>query len=101
MLYNNASATGTPLDSSTETVSLNGSTATATSSGYTTTATGTYYWVATFNGDQNNSPVTSGSASEPVTVTPPVPEPGSLLLLSSVLLGLIGFRGMRCKMLQI
>ena len=26
------------------------------------TATGTYYWVATYNGDTNNSPVTSGTA---------------------------------------
>jgi hypothetical protein len=27
---------------------------------YTTTATGTYYWIAEYSGDNNNSPVTSG-----------------------------------------
>jgi hypothetical protein len=40
-----------------------------TSAGYTATATGTDYWVATYNGDSNNTPVTSGAASEPVTIT--------------------------------
>jgi len=100
MLYNNASATGTPLFTDTEIVSLDGGTATATSSGYTTSETGTDYWVDTFNGDQNNLAVTNPPASEPVTVTPafaPVPEPGYFLLLASVLLGLIGVRGMRCN----
>ena len=28
------------------------------------------YWVATYNGDSNNSAVTSGPAAEPVTITP-------------------------------
>ena len=41
----------------------------ATSPGYTATATGTDYWVATYNGDSNNSPVTSGTALEPVIIT--------------------------------
>ena len=45
------------------------STGTATSSGFTTTATGTDYWVATFNGDTNNSAVSSGAADEPVSIT--------------------------------
>ena len=45
----------------------------ATSTGYTATATGTDYWVATYNGDSNNNPVTSGTASEPVTITPATP----------------------------
>ena len=45
---------------------LSGSTATATSAGYTATATGTDYWVATFNGDSNNTAVTSGATAEPV-----------------------------------
>jgi hypothetical protein len=42
----------------------------ATSTGYLTTATaaGTDYWVATYNGDANNNAVSSGTASEPVTV---------------------------------
>ena len=46
----------------------------ATSTGYTTTATGTDYWVATYNGDSNNSPVTSGTAAEPVTISPATPD---------------------------
>ena len=65
-LYNNPNGTGTPLF--TDTQNLVGGV--ATSAGYTTTATGTDYWVATYNGDSNNSTVTSGTAAEPVTVTP-------------------------------
>ena len=65
-LYNNPNGTGTPLFSDTE--NLVGGV--ATSAGYTTTATGTDYWIATYNGDSNNSTVTSGTAAEPVTVTP-------------------------------
>jgi hypothetical protein len=34
----------------------------AMSTGYTTTATGTDYWGASYNGDGNNNPVTSGTA---------------------------------------
>jgi hypothetical protein len=63
-LYNNNAGTGTPLFTDTETLS-NG---TATSKGYTTTATGTDYWVATYNGDSNNSTVTSSPSAEPVTI---------------------------------
>ncbi len=65
-LYNNPNGTGTPLFTDTE--NLVGGV--ATSAGYTTTATGTDYWVATYNGDSNNSTVTNGTAAEPVTVTP-------------------------------
>ena len=65
-LYNNSTASGTALFTDTESL-VSG---TATSKGYTTTATGTDYWVATYNGDSNNSPVTSGTALEPVTITP-------------------------------
>ena len=56
-LYNNDSATGTPLFTDTETLSGG----TATSKGYTTTATGTDYWVASYSGDSNNNAVTSGT----------------------------------------
>ena len=65
-LYNNPNGTGTPLFTDTE--NLVGGV--AMSAAYTTTATGTDYWVATYNGDSNNSTVTSGTADEPVTVTP-------------------------------
>jgi hypothetical protein len=65
-LYNNPNGTGTPLFTDTE--NLVGGV--ATSAGYSPTATGTVYWVATYNGDSNNNPVTNGLADEPVTVTP-------------------------------
>jgi len=66
-LYSNPNGTGTPLFTDTETLSGG----IATSKGYTATATGTDYWVATYNGDSNNGPVTSGTALEPVIITPP------------------------------
>ncbi len=69
-LYNNASASGTPLFTDTENL-VNG---VATSKGYTATATGTDYWVATYNGDSNNSSVTSSPTAEPVTITPATPQ---------------------------
>jgi hypothetical protein len=69
-LYNNPNGTGTPLFTDTEPL-VAGS---ATSAGYTTTATGTDYWVATYNGDSNNHSVSSGTADEPVTVTPAGPS---------------------------
>jgi uncharacterized repeat protein (TIGR01451 family) len=65
-LYSNPSGTGTPLFTDTEPLSAG----MATSKGYTTTATGTVYWVATYNGDNNNSSVTSGTALEPVVISP-------------------------------
>ncbi len=70
-LYNNSSGTGTPLFTDAD-VALSGGV--ATSAGYTATAPGTDYWVATYNGDSNNSSVTSGTALEPVTITPAPPS---------------------------
>ncbi|HUZ14672.1 MAG TPA: hypothetical protein VMU72_00665 [Gaiellaceae bacterium] len=69
-LYNNSTATGSPLYTDTEPLS-NGS---ATSGTYGTTVTGTYYWVATYNGDANNFSASSGPADEPVTVTTATPS---------------------------
>jgi hypothetical protein len=69
VLYNNSTGTGTPLFTDTETL-FGG---TATSKSFTTSATGTDYWVDTYNGDANNSAVTSGSAAEPVTITSVTP----------------------------
>jgi uncharacterized repeat protein (TIGR01451 family) len=66
-LYNNPNGTGTPLFTDAN-VPLSGGT--ATSRGYTTTAPGTVYWVATYNGDSNNNPVTSGTSLEPVVIAP-------------------------------
>src|SRR5207302_1088316 len=68
-LYANATATGTPLFTDTETL-VGG---TATSAPYTTLAAGTDYWVATYTGDANNISVASGNADEPVKVTPATP----------------------------
>ena len=66
-LYSNSNGTGLLFTDAN--VPLSGGTATST--GYTATATGTDYWVATYNGDSNNNTVTSPSAAEPVTITPP------------------------------
>jgi hypothetical protein len=65
-LYNNDSASGTPLFTDTESL-VSG---VATSAGYTATAIGTDYWVATYNGDSNYNPVSSSTSGEPVTITP-------------------------------
>jgi hypothetical protein len=64
-LYNNPNGTGPALFTDTESLATNG---TATSANYMATATGTDYWVATHNGDSNNSSVSSGTADEPVTI---------------------------------
>jgi hypothetical protein len=69
-LYNNATATGLPLFTDTETLSSG----VATSSGYVAATAGTYYWVATYNGDSNNLATTSGPTDEPVTVTMVTPS---------------------------
>jgi hypothetical protein len=69
-LYSNSTGTGTPLVTDANVALVNG---VATSPGYTATATGTDYWVATYNGDSNNSSVTSGTALEPVSITPASP----------------------------
>ncbi len=68
-LYDNSSATGTPLFMDTE--PLTGGI--ALSRNYTPNTAGTFYWVATYNGDTNNSPVTSTDNGEPVTITPASP----------------------------
>ena len=70
-LYNNSTGTGTPLFTDPNVPLVSG---VATSTGYTATATGTDYWVATYNGDSNNNPVTSGTASEPVIISPATPD---------------------------
>ena len=63
-LYDNPNGTGTPLFTDTEALAGRA----AASAGYKATATGIDYWVATYNGDSSNNPVTSGSAAELVSV---------------------------------
>ena len=85
-LYNNSTATGPALFSDTEPLSGG----TATSAGYLATATGTVYWVATYNGDYHDLPVTSATAAESVTITPAtpaintMPQPASATIGSSI-----------------
>ena len=84
-LYDDPNATGSPLFTSTKTLT-NG---VATSNGYTTGTTGTFYWVATYNGDNNNPALSSGTADEPVTVkASPVlsttPQPASAAVGASI-----------------
>ena len=45
-----------------------------TAHGFTSSAVGTFYWVATYNGDDNNNSVSSGAHDEPVTVDPADPS---------------------------
>jgi hypothetical protein len=82
-LYDNSGATGSPLYSDTQPLS-SGS---ATSGDYTTAATGTYYWVATYNGDTNNTTASSGAADEPVTVTKATPSVSTTQQPASVVIG--------------
>src|SRR5205085_782102 len=68
-LYDNPTATGSPLFTSTKTLTAG----IATSAGYTTTAPGTYSWVETYTGAANNFCASSGSARGPVSVTNTTP----------------------------
>ena len=73
-LYGPASGpacTGTPVFTSTVPAQLSGTTATATSAPFTTTTPGTHRWVASYDGDARNLPIsgTCGDAGETVEVT--------------------------------
>ena len=45
----------------------------ATSGSFPTAAVGTYHWTATYNGDTNNTTVTSGCTAEPVVIAQATP----------------------------
>ncbi len=74
-LYDNPNGTGTSLFTDTEPLVITPEeplVGVATSTDFTITAPGTYYWVATYNGDNlNNNPVTSTTDGEPVVVATP------------------------------
>ena len=83
-LYDNSSGTGTPLYTDAD-VPLSGGA--AASGSYPTTSAGTDYWVATYNGDANNSSVSSGTADEPVSVGQMTPSISTSAQPSSVTVG--------------
>jgi uncharacterized repeat protein (TIGR01451 family) len=58
----------------TETVPVNGNGTYTTPTGFVPTATGTYQWVASYSGDANNHPVSSGVGDEPETAVPAAPD---------------------------
>jgi YVTN family beta-propeller protein len=82
-LYDTPNGTGTPLFTDTETLSDGA----ATSQAYATTAAGTDYWVATYNGDASNNPVSSGTRDEPVTVSRAAPKIATVQQPKSVAVG--------------
>src|SRR5205085_2625633 len=71
----------------TETVPASGDGTYATPVGYVPLSAGTYHWVASFSGDANNDPVTSGALDEPEVVSPAGPAvnttPGGTVVLGS------------------
>ena len=69
---NNPTCTGTPIFTSTRTVTGNGD---YTSAPFTTSSVGTYQFVAVYSGDANNAAAMSpcGAANESVVVTPTAP----------------------------
>jgi hypothetical protein len=70
----------------TETVTgVNGNGTYPTTVGFVSNAPGTWHWVATYNGDSNNNPASSGPLDEPVAIEPFVPPTlvGKLELLGS------------------
>jgi hypothetical protein len=82
-LFNNPTGTGTPLFTDTE--SLVGGI--ATSASFVAATAGTDYWVATYNGDSNNSSVISGKADEPVTIRTAGPSINTTQLPTSAIVG--------------
>jgi uncharacterized repeat protein (TIGR01451 family) len=54
----------------TETVAVNGDGAYHTTVGFVANTSGTWHWVATYTGDSNNNPASTGPLDEPVDVEP-------------------------------
>src|SRR5205085_1817772 len=66
-LYDNGECKGTPLAEDEAKVTGNGTF--ETPKGTTISSVGTYYWVASYSGDHNNTAVATKCADEPVNVT--------------------------------
>src|SRR5205807_2586977 len=71
-LYENEECKGTPAAEDSIAVT-NGNATYETPKGATLGSVGTYYWVASYSGDHNNSATKSGCEAEPVEVTPAGP----------------------------
>src|SRR5205823_5306108 len=85
-LYDNSKCEGDPVASDGPvSVSANGDYSTPT--GASPTQAQTYYWVARYSGDQNNTEVSSGFADEPVTGAPAAPDITSTTLFRSGTVG--------------
>jgi hypothetical protein len=89
-LYSNSKCEGEPVASDGP-VSVSGDGTYETPSGAVLGVAGTYYWVASYSGDHENTGATSGCADEPVEVTPqPVeakPVPVVVVLPEKVISG--------------
>ena len=86
-LYGNGDTTCGSAPVFTSTVAINAD-GTATSAAFTPSGPGTFRWIATYNGDANNNPVsgTCNDANESVTITaiplaPLLPATGSSIAL--------------------
>jgi len=74
----------------TETVSVTGNNIYFTPTGVVPTQVGTYYWAASYSGDNDNNGATSGTLAEPVVVTPASPTITTSAALTATLTGLNG-----------
>ncbi|HEU0297497.1 MAG TPA: DUF11 domain-containing protein [Anaerolineales bacterium] len=68
-LYDPSDATCSGAPAFTDVVPVNGNGTYPTSSGFASNAVGVWHWTATYSGDSNNNPASSGCADEPVTVS--------------------------------
>jgi uncharacterized repeat protein (TIGR01451 family) len=82
-LYSAKGCSGSVLDTeAVDNVTADGNYTTPT--GVKITAAGTYYWVASFSGDSQNNPVSSGCNDEPVSVGPNPPGPNTPSIATSL-----------------
>jgi hypothetical protein len=68
-LFDNKECKNAPLAE--DSIAVTGNATYETPKGATISSVGTYYWVATYSGDHNNSAMQSGCADEPVSVKAP------------------------------
>lgn len=85
--FNNAQCSGTPVFTDTETVNGNGDY--TTDPAFTPTAVGTYYWIASYSGDSNNTGSTTscGDANESTRINKIQPAITTDLSADQVVIG--------------